>query len=99
MPSSPDQAERAITRRRVLKGVAAAVLAPAAVPKNSLAMIASAPSSPIGSRARQVQQSVRQNWAVPYSPSVLPAGVRSRFVDNGNGAIMHTLEAGFESKG
>ena len=30
---------------------------------------------------------------------MLPPGVRSRFVDNGNGAVMHTLEAGFETIG
>jgi pimeloyl-ACP methyl ester carboxylesterase len=28
--------------------------------------------------------------------SALPAGIRSRFVDNGNGLNMHVLEAGFE---
>src|SRR5262245_29750143 len=100
MPSSPDHADRAITRRRLLKGVAAALLAPAAMPKNSLATIESALSSPVGRRPRPFQQSAaRQNWAVPYSPSVLPAGVRSRFVDNGNGAVMHMLEAGFETEG
>jgi len=33
--------------------------------------------------------------AEPYSPSVLPAGIRSRFVDNVNGLRMHVLEAGF----
>ena len=35
--------------------------------------------------------------AEPYSPSVLPAGVRSRFVDNVNGlrGPAHALEAGF----
>jgi pimeloyl-ACP methyl ester carboxylesterase len=27
---------------------------------------------------------------------LLPRGVRSRFVDNGNGLLMHVLEAGFE---
>ncbi len=26
----------------------------------------------------------------------LPTGVRSRMIDNGNGLIMHVLEAGFE---
>src|SRR6266540_6163441 len=31
-----------------------------------------------------------------YSPSVLPPGIRSRFVDNINGLRMHVLEAGFE---
>jgi pimeloyl-ACP methyl ester carboxylesterase len=37
--------------------------------------------------------------AVPYSPAVLPRGVRSRFVNNGNGIRMHVLEAGFETRG
>jgi pimeloyl-ACP methyl ester carboxylesterase len=31
----------------------------------------------------------------PYRPSVLPAGIRSRFVDNVNGLRVHVLEAGF----
>ena len=33
----------------------------------------------------------------PYDPAVLPAGIRSRFVNNVNGIRMHVLEAGFES--
>jgi len=33
---------------------------------------------------------------VPYGPSVLPPGIRSRFVDNINGLRVHVLEAGFE---
>jgi pimeloyl-ACP methyl ester carboxylesterase len=36
---------------------------------------------------------------LPYDPGVLPAGVRSRFVDNNNGCIMHVLEAGHERTG
>ena len=35
--------------------------------------------------------------AQPLDAAVLPPGVRSRFVDNGNGLTMHLLEAGFES--
>ena len=35
----------------------------------------------------------------PYSAARLPAGIRSRFVDNINGLRMHVLEAGFEVKG
>ncbi len=31
-----------------------------------------------------------------YDPAVLPAGIRSRFVDGVNGLRMHVLEAGFE---
>ena len=32
-----------------------------------------------------------------YADAPLPTGVRSRFIDNGNGLSMHTLEAGFET--
>ena len=35
----------------------------------------------------------------PLDPTVLPAGIRSRFVDDINGLRMHMLEAGFESGG
>ena len=35
----------------------------------------------------------------PMSPDVLPAGIRSRFVENINGLRMHVLEAGFETPG
>src|SRR5262244_1752216 len=35
----------------------------------------------------------------PLPPSVLPAGVRSRFVEDVNGLRMHVLEAGFEAVG
>jgi pimeloyl-ACP methyl ester carboxylesterase len=74
---------RNVTRRRLIQGFAA-VLAPAAM----------------AARARG-QQSTATNApeAVPYSPAVLPPGVRSRFVNNINGLRMHVLEAGFEVKG
>ena len=35
----------------------------------------------------------------PLPASVLPPGIRSRFVDNVNGLRMHVLEAGFETPG
>lgn len=35
----------------------------------------------------------------PVPANLLPAGIRSRFVDNGNGLNMHVLEAGFETPG
>jgi pimeloyl-ACP methyl ester carboxylesterase len=35
----------------------------------------------------------------PFSPSVLPAGVRSRFIHDVNGITFHALEAGFETPG
>ena len=34
-----------------------------------------------------------------FPASVLPAGVRSRFVENINGLRVHMLEAGFETPG
>jgi pimeloyl-ACP methyl ester carboxylesterase len=35
----------------------------------------------------------------PLDADVLPAGVRSRFVDGINGLRVHVLEAGFETRG
>jgi len=35
----------------------------------------------------------------PLSPQLLPAGIRSRFVDGVNGLRMHVLEAGYETPG
>jgi pimeloyl-ACP methyl ester carboxylesterase len=35
----------------------------------------------------------------PYGNSTIPAGVRSRFVDNVNGLTVHMLEAGYETPG
>src|SRR5262245_6767733 len=35
----------------------------------------------------------------PLDFALLPAGIRSRFVDNVNGLRMHVLEAGFETPG
>jgi pimeloyl-ACP methyl ester carboxylesterase len=46
----------------------------------------------VGAKARAQAPATQ---AAPYSPSVLPAGIRSRFVDNINGLRMHVLEAGF----
>ena len=36
-----------------------------------------------------------RNADVAYGETTLPAGIRSRFVNNGNGITMHFLEAGF----
>ena len=35
----------------------------------------------------------------PYGNGTLPAGIRSRVVNNNNGLMVHVLEAGFESTG
>jgi pimeloyl-ACP methyl ester carboxylesterase len=39
------------------------------------------------------------NEHVLYGQNILPAGVRSRLVDNNNGCTMHVLEAGHETPG
>lgn len=39
------------------------------------------------------------NADVEYGQNTLPAGIRSRLIDNGNGANLHILEAGFEERG
>jgi pimeloyl-ACP methyl ester carboxylesterase len=41
----------------------------------------------------------RANTNVEYGQDTLPAGIRSRLIDNNNGARMHILEAGFERRG
>jgi len=40
-----------------------------------------------------------RNESVEYGKDILPAGIRSRRVDNNNGVTMHVLEAGFEQPG
>jgi pimeloyl-ACP methyl ester carboxylesterase len=39
-----------------------------------------------------------RNSNMAYGAETLPGGMRSRFVDNSNGLVMHVLEAGFESR-
>lgn len=43
--------------------------------------------------------STGRNHNVEYGQDTLGAGIRSRYVDNNNGVIMHVLEAGFERPG
>ncbi len=42
---------------------------------------------------------MKKNKDVAYGETTLPAGIRSRFVNNINGLTMHLLETGFEIKG
>ena len=44
---------------------------------------------------RAMAQSAAVRRPEPYSPAILPTGIRSRFVDNVNGLRVHVLEAGF----
>jgi len=52
----------------------------------------------LGVRLRAAAAGQVANNIGPYAAGVLPAGIRSRFVDNGNGITMHVLEAGFEPR-
>ncbi len=81
-----------MTRRQLIQGFAA--MAPAAaltsVPAGRSLMAASIGTSEAGRTTPQTQE------IGPLPASVLPDGVRSRFVDNINGLRVHVLEAGFE---
>ena len=53
-----------------------------------------------GRRMNNIEESTerKKNKDVVYGETTLPAGIRSRFVNNINGLTMHLLEAGFEIK-
>ena len=72
--------------RRTLFQVLAAGIAPFVLPVG-------------GAFATQPQAPAASTPIGPLASAVLPAGIRSRFVDNVNGLRMHVLEAGFETPG
>ncbi len=80
-----------ITRRQMIRGLA---MAPAA------AVVSRTPAESLtaaGIGASGTAQTAAQTADIgPLDASVLPDGVRSRFVDNINGLRVHVLEAGFE---
>jgi pimeloyl-ACP methyl ester carboxylesterase len=43
-------------------------------------------------------RAVQRNENVEYGQETLPAGIRSRYIDNNHGVRMHVLEAGFEDR-
>ena len=61
---------------------------------HGLGLVAASAALPVNSAAQTASLGIG-----PYSPAVLPPGIRSRFVDNVNGLRMHVLEAGYEPKG
>ena len=72
-----------LSRRSVLQGIISAV----------------APLT-LGVRAHAAQATAGAGGDLgPLSAAVLPAGVRSRFVDDVNGLRMHVLEAGLRNPG
>ena len=80
-----------VTRRRFLQGTVA-LLAPAvaATKVHSAELPAGTCSTPAAEKTAET---------VAYGKGTLPAGIRSRFVNNSNGLTMHVLEAGFEDQG
>ena len=75
-----------LTRRRLIQGCAGVVLQ-AAVTRFARA---DAPPKQSAAWTRAAE--------APYSQSILPIGIRSRFVNHINGLKIHVLEAGFEGK-
>src|SRR5260370_37066148 len=47
-------------------------------------------------RASNEGRAGQRNENVEYGQETLPAGIRSRYIDNNSGVRMHVLEAGFE---
>lgn len=88
-----------LTRRHLIQSVGV-VLANAVMAAN-----ARTSDSPVEPAARvgtasdgQVSIEMKKNSNVAYGETTLPSGIRSRFIDNNNGCMMHVLEAGFEDR-
>jgi len=78
------------TRRQLIKGVSA-LIGQAVVSQN----LRAAADDRIGAASAQRGH----NEGVLYGQDILPAGIRSRLIDNNNGCTMHVLEAGYETQG
>jgi pimeloyl-ACP methyl ester carboxylesterase len=63
------------------------------------AIAAAAGLAVTGRRARAALVNTDVTRLPPYGNGTLPAGIRSRSVNNGNGLSVHVLEAGFETSG
>jgi pimeloyl-ACP methyl ester carboxylesterase len=94
MPNLPDPDRRLssdrLTRRRLLQ-TASALASGVVLSRPAAAHPAASPQTPAGAAGAAP--------IGPLSPSVLPAGIRSRFVDNVNGLRVHVLESGYETPG
>jgi pimeloyl-ACP methyl ester carboxylesterase len=53
----------------------------------------------VGATSRNLEPAPQDNAGVGYGRGTLPSGIRSRRVDTNNQAVLHILEAGFESPG
>ena len=79
------------TRRKLLQG-ACALLAHSTVARNVSA------ADTRGTAAIAQASSILRNDNVVYGQNTLSSGIRSRIIDNKNGAKMHILETGFEGR-
>jgi len=88
-----------LTRRGLMRGTIAA-LAPTAVAAYVRASGMSGDVTFHTPSPNHVKEAtpVEKNMNVAYGEATLPAGIRSRFVEDINGLTFHVLEAGFEVK-
>src|SRR5262245_32640853 len=77
-----------MTRRRLIQSIAAS--GPSALAARAAAQ---QPARGGAQQANAIGTPVNE----PLSASVLPRGIRARFVNNVNGIRMHILEAGYET--
>jgi len=89
-------ADAYLSRRQLVQGLGV-FLAQAVAVKNTRASAQLADAAASKTKGEPTQT----NWneGVAYGQTILPPGIRSRFVDNNNGCTMHLLEAGFERRG
>lgn len=88
--------DRPISRRRMLKGLS---LLAGQLVVGASAFARDAPTNLRGAAdsAAEGDKALR-NEDVLYGQAILPAGIRSRLINNNNGCTMHMLEAGFETR-
>jgi len=87
-----------VVRRRLLQGIGAALLHSKAASSFG-ASDGRGDRLPTGKSIDKKQSANVKNENVAYGRDTLPDGIRSRFIDNNNGATLHVLEAGFEYPG
>ena len=90
-----------LTRRQLIQGAIASLAGAAVTPPALASNLVAAGLAPPVQRQSDVEpiNPIEQNLNVVYGRTTIPAGIRSRFVNNGNGLTMHVLEAGFEDNG